>query len=77
MTWIKSIRNMKKDIKETRLKVFFENARIVPETELSDLSAEKREAVAGKSGVWFEVACPDGSCSLDQNKFTRPASAAL
>lgn len=64
---------MKKGIKETRLKVFIENARIVPENEISNLPSEKREAVAGKSGLWIEVACPDGSCAFDQNKITLPA----
>jgi hypothetical protein len=64
---------MKKGIKETRLKVFIENARIVPESEISDLPAAKREAAAGKSGLWLEVACPDGACSLDENKITLPA----
>lgn len=64
---------MKKEIKDARLKVFIENARIIPETEISGLPAEKREAVSGKSGVWLEVACPDGSCAFDENKITLPA----
>lgn len=64
---------MKKGITETRLKVFIENARIVPENEISNLPSEKREAVAGKSGLWIEVACPEGSCAFDQNKITLPA----
>lgn len=64
---------MKKGIKETRLKVFIENARIVPESEISDLPAAKREAAAGKPGLWLEVACPDGACSLDEKKITLPA----
>jgi hypothetical protein len=64
---------MKKGIKETRLKVFIENARIVPENEISNLPSEKREAVAGKPGLWIEVACPEGSCAFDQNKITLPA----
>lgn len=68
---------MKKEIKDTRLKVFIENARILPETEISDLPAEKREAVAGKSGVWLEVACPDGSCAFDENKITLPAGGVI
>jgi hypothetical protein len=68
---------MKKEIKDARLKVFIENARILPETEISDLPAEKREAVAGKSGVWLEVACPDGSCAFDENKITLPAGGVI
>jgi hypothetical protein len=64
---------MKKEIKDGRLKVFIEGARLIPENEKADLPREKREAVSGKSGLWIEVACPDGACALEQNKITLPA----
>ena len=57
---------MKKEIQETRLKVFIENARVLPESEVSSLSQEKREAVSGKTGLWLDVDCPEGACSLEK-----------
>jgi hypothetical protein len=65
---------MRKEIQENRLKVFVENARLIPENEQSELPREKLEAVAGKIGLWIEVACPEGSCSLEKDKITLPAS---
>jgi hypothetical protein len=64
---------MKKEIKENRLKVFIENARLISADELAGLPVEKREAVAGKTGLWIEVQCPEGSCSIDKDKITLPA----
>jgi hypothetical protein len=37
------------------------------------LPRDKREAVSAKAGLWIEVACPEGACSLDKNKITLPA----
>ena len=65
---------MKKEIRNDRLKVFIEDARLVPSHEQADLPRDKREAVSGKTGLWIEVACPDGACSLDNNKITLPAA---
>jgi hypothetical protein len=64
---------MKKEIKNTRLKVFIENARLLSEDERAALPSEKRAAASGKAGVWIEVACPDGACSLEEGKVTLPA----
>ena len=64
---------MKREIKKDRLTVFIENARLISTDEQADLPADKREAVFGKGGLWIEVACPLGACSLDQNKITLPA----
>lgn len=64
---------MEKEINQDRLKVFIEDARIIPDEELSLLPRDKREAVSGKRGVWIEVACPDGACSVDKAKITLPA----
>ena len=64
---------MEKKINQDRLKVFIEDARIIPDEELSLLPRDKREAVSGKRGVWIEVACPDGACSVDKEKITLPA----
>jgi hypothetical protein len=64
---------MKKEIRNDRLKVFFEGARLVSDHEQADLPPDKREAVSGKAGLWIELACPEGACSLDKNKITLPA----
>jgi len=64
---------MKKDIQESRLKVFIENARLVSADEVSALPIEKREAATGKKGLWIEVQCPEGSCSMDKDKIILPA----
>ncbi len=64
---------MKKEIKKNRLKVFIENARLVSADEVSALPVEKREAVKDKNGLWIEVQCPEGACSVDKDKITLPA----
>ena len=64
---------MKKEIRNDRLKVFIEGARLVSDHEQADLPRDKREAVSGKSGLWIEVACPEGACSLEKDKITLPA----
>lgn len=63
---------MKKDIQENQFKVFIENARMLPEHEISELPEEKRRATAQKSGLWLEVACPEGACSAEKDKITLP-----
>ena len=64
---------MKKEIRNDRLKVFIEDARLVSDHEQAVLPRDKREAVSGKAGLWIEVACPEGACSIDKNKITLPA----
>lgn len=64
---------MKREIKKDRLTVFIEDARLISTEEQAKLPADKREAAAGKVGLWIEVACPDGACSLDKSKITLPA----
>ena len=64
---------MKKEIKTTRLKVFVEDARVLSGEEQAALPPEKRATAEGKQGVWIEVACPDGACSLEKGKVTLPA----
>jgi len=59
-------------MKETRFKVFIENARILSEHEISELPYEKRNSVTGKEGIWIEVDCPKGSCSVDKDQITLP-----
>jgi hypothetical protein len=68
---------MKQEIQPNRLKVFIENARLIPESEQSDLPREKLEAVSGKTGLWIEVVCPEGSCSLEKDKITLPAGGVI
>jgi len=64
---------MKKEIQKTQLKVFIQDARRLSEDEQASLPLEKREAVADKSGLWIEVACPEGACSTEGDKITLPA----
>jgi hypothetical protein len=64
---------MKKEIQKDRLKVFIQDARLLSEAEKAALPAEKREAASGKTGLWIEVGCPEGACSLEGDKITLPA----
>jgi hypothetical protein len=64
---------MKKEIQNTQLKVFIQDARLLSQEEQANLPREKREAAANKSGLWIEVACPDGACSTEGDKITLPA----
>lgn len=59
-------------MKDSRFKVFIENARILPENEISELPEEKRKAVIGKHGIWVEVDCPEGACSVEKDQITLP-----
>ena len=52
---------MKREIKQDRLTVFIEDARLISEKEQAELPREKQEAVSGKVGLWIEVACPEGA----------------
>lgn len=65
---------MKKEIQKDRLKVFIQDARLLSENEQAGLPREKRESVSGKTGLWIEVPCPEGACSLEGDKITLPAS---
>ena len=65
---------MKKGISEARFKVFIENARLLSEQEISEMPEEKRKGASKKYGLWIEVVCPDGTCSVDREKITLPAS---
>lgn len=64
---------MKRGIQKERLTVFIEDARLISENEIGSLPREKREAVSEKTGLWIEVACPEGACSLEKDKITLPA----
>ncbi len=59
-------------MKDSRFKVFIENARILPEHEISELPEEKQKAVIGKRGIWVEVDCPEGACSVENDQITLP-----
>lgn len=65
---------MKQEINKSRLTVFVEEARLVPEEEIAAIEERKRASVADKNGIWIEVACPEGACSLDKDRITLPAS---
>ncbi len=65
---------MKKEIAKTRFKVFIEDARLLSEQEISRLPEEKRSGASQKQGLWVEVDCPEGTCSVDKDKITLPAS---
>ncbi len=64
---------MEKKISTDRLKVFIESARLIAAEEIAELPPDKHEAVAGKAGLWIEVDCPEGSCSVDKKTITLPA----
>ena len=64
---------MKKEINPSRLTVFVEEARLITQEEVEALPVRKQESVAGKHGIWIEVACPEGACSLEKDKITLPA----
>jgi hypothetical protein len=63
---------MTKDTNNTRFTVFIENTRILAEHEISQLPEEKRNAVKGKQGIWVEVDCPEGACSVEKDQITLP-----
>ena len=64
---------MEKKVNTDRLKVFIENARLIPAEEIALLPSDKHDAVEGKAGLWIEVDCPEGACSIDKSKITLPA----
>jgi hypothetical protein len=68
---------MKKEIAKDRLKVFIQDARLLSDNEQAALPREKREAASGKTGLWIEVACPAGACSLEKDKITLPAGGVI
>jgi hypothetical protein len=60
---------------KTNFTFYFPNARVLGEKEVSALPGEKKKAAeaAGKSGVWLEVHCPEGSCVGKDGKVTLEA----
>jgi hypothetical protein len=65
--------SMKKEIQKDRLKVFITGARLLSEAEIAGLPEKKLRSVSGQNGLWIEVGCPEGSCSLERDKITLPA----
>lgn len=57
------------------LTFYFPNARVLGTNEVSALPADKKKAAeaTGRSGVWLEVDCPDGSCLGKDGKVTLEA----
>jgi hypothetical protein len=49
---------------KNRLTFYFPNARALSGSEVANLPHDKQKSAeaTGKSGVWLEVYCPDGSC---------------
>ena len=62
------------DKKPFLLKFFLPDARVLSESEIDSLPAEKVQSVkaAGKEGFWLEINCPDGSCLDADGKITLP-----
>jgi len=58
--------------KPFRFKFFLPDARVLSESEIDDLPAEKVQSVkaAGKEGLWLEINCPDKSCINADGKIT-------
>jgi len=58
-----------------RFKFFLPNARILSETEISAIPAEKKKAAETEKtvGVWLEINCPDASCLSEDGRITIPA----
>jgi hypothetical protein len=57
------------------LNFYFPNARVLGTHEVAALPAEKKKAAeaTGKSGIWLEVDCPDGSCVGKDGRVTLEA----
>jgi hypothetical protein len=68
---------MSKEAKKSSnlIRVFVPNARALTPREIGDLPGQEKAAAAGK-GLWLEVACPEGSCSVDGGTICLPASVA-
>jgi len=61
---------------KNQLTFYFPNARALSSSEVAALPDDKKKsaAAAGKSGVWLEVHCPDGSCVDKEGKVTLTAA---
>lgn len=61
---------------KNQLTFYFPNARALSSSEVAALPDDKKKsaAAAGKSGVWLEVHCPDGSCVDKEGKVTLKAA---
>jgi hypothetical protein len=59
--------------KKTQFKVFVPDARVLTESEKASLPKDKKDAVAGKPGLWIEVLCPEGACAQEGDKITLPS----
>lgn len=58
------------------LTFYFPNVRVLSSDDVSALPDEKKKSAetAGRSGVWLEVHCPDGSCVGKDGKITLQAA---
>jgi len=57
------------------IRVFVPNARTLTSREIEALPGPEKEA-AGAKGLWLEVACPDGACTVEGGAICLPATAA-
>jgi hypothetical protein len=66
---------MSQSISSDRIKVYLQNTRLLSAEECANLPAAKRKAAeaSGKSGIWVEVACPEGACTAGSGTITIPA----
>lgn len=55
--------------------LYFPDARVLTEDEISKLSPEKKETAAesNKEGLWLEIDCPDGTCLDEKGQITIPS----
>jgi hypothetical protein len=62
------------DKKPFQFKFFLPDARVLSESEIDSLPAEKVQSVkaAGREGLWLEINCPDGSCLDAEGRITLP-----
>lgn len=62
----------------SRFKFFLPNARILNDSEIANLSPEKRKAEESgrQDGLWIEIICPDESCIDKEGNITIPAKGA-
>jgi hypothetical protein len=60
--------------KPFRFKFFLPDARVLTESEINSLPAEKVQSVkaTGRKGLWLEINCPDGSCLDSEGRITLP-----
>ena len=68
---------MKNEIKTTQLKVFIQDAKVLSKDEQRTLPEEKLKSTEAKTGIWIEVTCPEGACSIEGDKITLPAGGVI